>query len=363
MFLHLICDKKFAKTQIRVFEKYYPGQSLYVFTKGNDLNGIEGFNVTTLNGLMPRSIKSIISQCDNKIEDIFVYNANDLHRILSLYFKRKFGCKVHWMFFGSDLYNMLYYRYGFKLVDEPQTLLTYALNKLRLIKHYPLYEKFVANVDFFCFWNKYDYDLLKKYYKTPAKLKFYTHDEGLPYDLQLDDNLKKDYKLIQVNHSASWDGNHLTILRKIAQIDQKRELELLLPLNYGEKKVVDEVENYSSQQNLNVTILKDFMSKDQYFSIINRVNVAIFGHHRQEGGANLLNAFKSGTKVFLREDNNLLQLYKDWGIKVFSFEEDLNTFEDLIVPLSKEDKENNFRAFLHHMSDIRVAESMKTFMV
>ena len=89
------------------------------------------------------------------------------------------------------------------------------------------------------------------------------------------------------------------------------------------------------------------------------MNASIYGQHRQEGGGNIIQAFRSGTKVFLREDNNLLQLYRDWGLKVFSFENDLNSIEDLLTSLSIEDQILNNCRIQECMSRDKVSESMR----
>lgn len=364
MNLHLIYDKKFAKGQIELFEKFYSGQSLYVITKGNIISELKDYNTMLLNGLSIHSIKEIIRRCDGKIENIFVYNVSDVHCIIALYFWKRYRSRIYWMFFGSELYGKLYYRYNYPLFDEEHKSVTsYILDKFRLVKHWPLFKRFVAKVDFFCFWNNYDYELLKKYFKTTAKFKFYMHGEGLSADHNYSDN--KTYNpdcLIQINHSASRDGNHLTLLKRITQLDPERKLKLLIPLSYGEGKTVKNVEAYVAKEELNAQLLKDYMPRDEYFKLLGKVNTAIFGQHRQEGGANLIQAFLSGTKVFLREDNNLLLLFRDWGLKVFSFEQDLNSLDDLLSPLSKEDQERNYLSIIKAMSKEKVEESLKHFL-
>lgn len=364
MNLHLLYDKKFAKGQIEVFEQYFPGQSLYVITKGSDIIDLEKYNVMLLNNMTQKSLKSIQERCGNKIENIFVYNAGyDVQCIVALNIRKKCGSKIYWMFFGSDLYTNLYYRYNYPLIDdERKTLKNYLIDKMRMIKHWPLFKHFAAKVDYFCFWNIYDYQLLTKYVKTQAKFKFYTHDGGIAVN-----NNFVDYKkgntgcVVQINHSASWDGNHLTVLKKIARIDNDRRLKLLIPLSYGKQSVVKEVENFIEKERLNAEVLKAFLPIDEYYALTRKVNATIFGQHRQEGGYNIIQSFRSGTKVFLREDNNLLRLYRDWGLKVFSFEDDLNSIEDLLTPLPIEDQILNNCRIQECMSQEKVSESMRHF--
>lgn len=363
MYLHLLYDKKFAKGEIDVFEKYYPGESLYVFTRGGDKPDLVDNNVMFLDGCSLRSINKVAQRCEKKIDIVFVYNASDTHCILALYFNKIYGSKIHWMFFGSELYDNLYYRFNYKLIDEDQkSIFKFFLDKLRLVKHWPLFKLFASKVDRFCSWNIYDYKLLKEFVNTPAKFVFYTHDEGLIIEKELLEKKTNSFaRLIQINHSASWDGNHLTILKKIASLDPDHKLNLLIPISYGDNRVKDDVVNYVETKGMNVKLQRDFLLPDDYFRLIGQVDVAIFGHHRQEGGGNIVQALKQGTKVFLREDNNLLQLYRDWGIIVFSFEKDLNSIEDLITPLSLEDQRNNFYRIQYNLSQEKVSESMKHF--
>ena len=363
MYLHLLYDTKFSKGQIELFEKHHPDQSLYLITRGDDTLGLDYYNVMLWDGLSKQSLQTIVERCEGNIENVFVYNATDIHCVIALYMKRHFQCRVYWMFFGSDLYDNLYYRYNFPLIDnERKTAKKYITDKLKLFKHWPLFKRFAAKVDYFCFWNVYDYELLAKYVNTPAKFKFYTHGLGLTLDHDFTDY--KTYNtecLVQINHSASWDGNHLTLLKRLAEIDPERKAKLLLPLSYGSKSVVNDVERFVAEEKLNAQLLKDFLPRDEYFKVIDNVTTAIYGQHRQEGGGNLIKAFQSGVKVFLREDNNLLQLFRDWGLKVYSFEKDLKSLDDLITPLSREDQENNYIKIVEGLSRDKVDESMSNF--
>jgi hypothetical protein len=364
MYLHLLYDKKFAKGQIELFEKHYPDQSLYLITRGCNTSDLDDHNVMLWGGLSKQTLNAIVDRCSGKIEYVFVYNATDIHSFIALYMKRRFQCKVYWMFFGSDLYDNLYYRFNYPLLDnEHKSIKKYLIDKLKLVKHWPLFKSFAAIVDYFCFWNIYDYELLKKYVKTHAEFKFYVHGKGLLLEHEFADFKTKDLgTLVQINHSASWDGNHVTVLKRLAEIDSERKLNLLIPLSYGSKSIVEKVSTFVDTVGLKAQLLTDFMPKDEYFQMIGKVNSVIFGQHRQEGGGNILHALKSGTKVFLREDNNLLQLYRDWGLKVFSFEKDLNSVDELITPLSKDYQELNYHKIHEALSREKVDESMRHFL-
>ena len=86
----------------------------------------------------------------------------------------------------------------------------------------------------------------------------------------------------------------------------------------------------------------NYMPIDDYYKIIGRADVAIFGQLRQEAAGNIAFLLANGTKVFLRENNVLYEHYKKLGFMVFSFERDLNSINDL-VGLSTEEKIHNLR--------------------
>ena len=81
------------------------------------------------------------------------------------------------------------------------------------------------------------------------------------------------------------------------------------------------------------------------------------GHRRQEAGGNISFLLRNGKKVFLREDNTLLQYYRDLGCFVYSFEKDLNSKDDL-RPLTKEQQEINRNVMLKRISPEKIDDMM-----
>lgn len=361
--VHLISDAKFAPSQKKVFETFYPGKSLYVLSSEvkYDENSFDDVDCIYINKSDRNEWKKIEDKCDGKIDYVFVYYAISSHINIALYLQKKYGCKIYWMFFGADLYSPLYVRYNYPLFDCVKLDFFHKIKK-RLIGYYrwPLFKKFVKRVDSFCFWNPYDLELLKRYIPCNPKFRMYTHGTGSKpnYDYDFPEKIKNQ---VQVNHSASFTGNHITVLRKLSDLDFDRKLNVLMPLSYGSQSVLHKVESYVKSVNLGTTILKDFMPLDEYFKTINSSNSAIFGHNRQEAGGNISSLLRTGTKVFLRNSNNLLQFYRDYGVHIFSFEDDLNSIEDLLTPLSDSQKIENAERLNKVDSYSQVAESLKHF--
>ena len=89
----------------------------------------------------------------------------------------------------------------------------------------------------------------------------------------------------------------------------------------------------------------DYMSCKEYFKMLDSIDVAIFGQRRQEASGNIIQLLKNGVKVFLRNDNNLLDYYREKGYIIFSFEDDLKDMESM-TPLSLDEQRHNREVFL-----------------
>jgi dTDP-N-acetylfucosamine:lipid II N-acetylfucosaminyltransferase len=155
-----------------------------------------------------------------------------------------------------------------------------------------------------------------------------------------------------VNNSASKNGNHATILNKIKIVDKDQTVsKIICPLSYGNPEIVNKTTKLGEilfEDKFNP--LLDFLDKDSYFSLIEDVSVAFFGHRRQEAASNISQLLGNGVKVFLRNDNNIMLFMRDKGFLVFSFEDDFNSIEDL-NPLTMAQMIQNQNAFLKMVNE------------
>ena len=160
-----------------------------------------------------------------------------------------------------------------------------------------------------------------------------------------------------VNHSASYTGNHLTVIDKLYSLSVQ-DVKLIFPLSYGpdlHKRLIEEKANSLFPNKC--IFLTEYMPIDTYYSKINKCQCAIMGHRRQEAGSNISFLLRNGKKVFLREDNSLLYYYRDLGCAIYSFENDLNSIDDL-QPLTKEQQEINRKIILDSISKDKLDNMM-----
>jgi hypothetical protein len=195
---------------------------------------------------------------------------------------------------------------------------------------------------------------LKKYYSIQASHLDFGFYNAFDYSTsQL--SKKREFK-ISVNQSASLSGNHLTILQKIHSIDSgKLVSEIIVPLSYGNEIVADKViEEGYLLFNSKLIPLTDFMDRDAYFELFKDVSVAFFGARRQEASGNIVQLLREGVKIFLRNDNNMLEYLRIKGFLVYSFEDDFQSIEDL-RGLSTDEMLRNRQAF-HNWINLEAEE-------
>lgn len=354
MNVHILPEDKFTQYARQLFEKYYPQENLYIVNT-SDINNLKYLSLTDdflfLDLMNENSLPIIEEKANHKIENIFVHYLNKPHGDVALKLKHKYNSKLYWIPFGVDLYPILKDKKKYILNDYPikpcKERFTCKLIRQRIkdcIKKiigidYTYFYRFVEHCDYFCFWDIYDYELLVNNFHTKCKFKFFAYNEEVL--IPIIENAQKTNTII-INNSASPSGNHLSVMRKLLHIDNEKQFDIILPLSYGDDCVVKQVTEYANKYYGNkTTILKDFIPLEQYNEILSKTSVAIFGNRRQEAAGNIFMHMRLGNKVFLRKENNIYRLVKEWGGYVYCFEKELNTIEDLLTPLTQEQIQKN----------------------
>jgi dTDP-N-acetylfucosamine:lipid II N-acetylfucosaminyltransferase len=341
--IHVIDDDKFFYPAYRSFEENYGDSNIYlclVSKRDKRVNSYSGniYYCNILNKKCSIEIKNIIVR--NDLKRAFIHYANDLKvSFVSAYLVDK-KIKLFWIFFGADLYSRLNKGSGLfnkkvfpNIFIIPETISRIVLRFRIFIFHIVYlnrintntFRNFCKRVDFFCFWNEYDYQIFLDNFKTSAKLKYFLYYRLLPK--QLETNLELKSKVL-VNHSASRSGNHIAVFEKLKRIGFDGEI--ICPISYGNlgmSKIIKQ--RGSALFGHNFRYLTNFLPPTDYYSLLLEVKVAVFGHQRQEAAANIFIMLKFGAKIFLRNDNSILKWLRVRGFVVFSFEDDLNALSDL----------------------------------
>lgn len=145
-------------------------------------------------------------------------------------------------------------------------------------------------------------------------------------------------KKIFVGNSGHPTNNHLDILNLIKEFDNEK-INVYVPLSYGNREYIKHIcaigNSYFGKR---FHPLLNHLNLQDYSDLMNRMNIFVFNSYRQQGIGTIVQAFWSGGKVFLSNNNITSSYYKDQGLNFFSIEDDLSKTDtqSLFDPLTKD---------------------------
>lgn len=364
--LHLSFDGHGVDRYIPLFEHFYPNRNIWYISEikkaPKRMNKYEAENVHWTKPWIDKIYLQEIAELsrNNIIERIVCHGCSSIYNeILELLFREK-KYKVYWLFWGFELYRPLGYSGKKRMIDDesfwnpisycqPTIYAQFFWSTImRRGKSEDTLKKFLEYADYFCFWLYEDYLLLQKYYPNHAQFRHFQYGaswKGREKQGLTEKYFEKEPRTVMINHQASMFGNHTTILKKLKSLKGIDAFKITAPLSYGSRMVRLKTcwlgKRYFKD---NFQPLVDYIPRDDYFNIVGKVGVAIFGQLRQEAAGNLVFLLANGTKIFMREESTLFQHYKKYGFIVFSFEKDLNSIDDL-KELSLEEKRHNAKVY------------------
>lgn len=353
--LHLCYDDPFIDNSKVDFEKFYPAQNIFCVIPRPSIKErlVKMTEAIWLERGKP-NIKMLERLCDEKrVDNIVVHGIDpDFLTILKVINSNK-KRRVFWLFYGNELYYALGEKTDYPLMDIQSpfslgswiapTKYNYWLRKiLRKPVYYEMVEELLSHADFFCFWLYEDYLLLKKYFDTDIKFRYFHYNSISRLEaIKVAPNYNKNIGEIRIGHSASKTENQETIIKILSKIDKYNEYKKIFPLTYGStyyRKIVMKMgRHYFGDQ---FTPILTHVSREEYYNSLSQTGVAIFGMNRQEAAGNIYPLLKSGAKVFLRENNVLLEHCRKQGFIIYSVENDLKSIDDL-RPLTHQQMDHN----------------------
>lgn len=362
--LHIFTDEKFFDRVSLFFDSLSNVKNLYYYYIGDKNIPFKYIKCKDKVKLISsfRDYQDILSS--SQIDIIYFQS---LHTSFYRYFKYiNSKTIVIWWCFGFEIYNSQRFFSPLVKVDLfKQQTLEYRRNyiKYNSIKDYlrPIYwilcfpvdywrrKKILGRIDYFSPILPIEYVLMKK--NPFFKAKPFMLNEGPGFKLDVKFTNFKYAQNILIGNSLTYTNNHLDIFYKIRSYKLENQ-KYIIPINYGTDYCGNrELFKKLSGLSLDNTIwVEDFLSLEDYKTLISTASHAIFGHMRQQAMGNINLCLLSGVKVFLYKDSILYRQLKDYGYTVFSIEEDL-TEQALQIPLSSEDAYKNYTIKLQLSAD------------
>lgn len=267
---------------------------------------------------------------------------------LYLYLKKKFTNKhMVWIEWGADLYD-------FQLKDKPS-----LKNKIS----FHVGQEVRNNVNTFIGIFPPDCDYYKAHYpKSKAKIYAARYlggrgDHLYNYDYADDCRLRQTLKnnetiYIQVGHNGQEQLKHiaaLEYLRKYADED----IMLFLPLSYsGTEEYINKIREYLERYFKGKYIILDtFMPVDDYFKLLDRVDIAIFNTVRQTGLGNVQRMIRKNVKLFMPENSTMFNYFNSWGIPIHSVESIKNMTFSKFIEVTDWNNTLGPKKYIEYLSD------------
>lgn len=365
--VHLINDEKFLPRFIVRAEKHFSSIAYVVFGATTPFTFLNEASNVCLSSRWK-------SEKDGEIEDVYIHFMT--YQKIKWVQRHAPKARVHWIYFGSDLYELLSVFHGFNLFskyDKTGGFLSQIKGKTpldrikrygSLVLYHQVFKKFVkSHLSTFRFWNEGDFQLFKNAFTTHARFEFFQYGAYLQSDIDyvcqsLRTTSDKESLDILINHSGTRSGNHLDILKRLQRSHTAKNPHFHAILSYGDKEHIEEVSAFGATEfGENFHGYTEFMPRLSYYELLSKMDIAIFGHRRQEAGNSLFISMLLGTKVFILNDSVLLPYLEQHGFHFYTLA-DIGS-QGWTHPLSKAQREDNKIRALAYFDQARIELAYK----
>lgn len=288
------------------------------------------------------------------------YDVLFFHSIMTQYWKYfKYIPKniiVIWWCWGFELYHKVHGMSPILQIDlyKPKTSVLIKSFQSRMDKvkdfvkdHFAKYywylqrDKVLSRVDYFQPVIPMEYNMMKSLKGFHAKEYYYPNCFNVYQNISAINPVDPNGSIL-IGNSASETNNHIDIWHTIKSYIQT-ERTIIIPLSYGHEYYADAVEKEIKKDGRKVITLRQFMPRDEYFTLINSCSYAIFGVMRQQAMGNIYYALSHGLKLFIYKDSMVYKFLQESGYVVFAIEDvDESSFQ---IPLTMEQQTQNKKAF------------------
>ncbi len=350
--VHLMKNEKFTKGVVRFYNQFFnTGEhEILYYRKTEDSELIDSTCSIEQNEFLPekhynlvRYLKSL--KCDYIVlHSLFLTAAEKVKLLLD----RQLFSKIVWIEWGADLYSWKY-PFGIKNIIKNQVNFLFRNKVNRIICIFP------PDIDYFHkkFPRSKGSVFYAPYKSYPVDEEFQSYKEESKLDLAIK---KGDTIYIQIGQNSLETLNHVEVLHDLERF-RDENIRLFLPLNYGgTKEYADSIEQYANALFPGkVIVLRDFMPKEEYFKLTQKISIAIFDTERQCGLGNINRLNFRNVKVYLSEKGPMYKYFREKGVPVEKYENiKTMSFEDFIQPLQTTEKEK-FNSYINELSSIDVA--------
>ncbi len=345
--LHLCKDDKFIDSFIRNLEQIDNINNHYFISYNQ--RGEGKFKSITSKYVKFVPLTKIFSfSFLNQFRNIFIHNLSiEITDIVSFILPSQ---KLFWVFFGADFYSVsqkeqfcpltrsFLYNEGLKKYI-PNYILKLRNNRFKE-SNKKKKKKIIERADYILHYNRFELDLIKQEFNIKAKYIDFIYgmtgelfssnasfSDSILYDLF---GIEKGNSLL-IGNSGNPTNNHLEIFQKLILNNQFKTYNVIVPLSYGSKGYINFILKEGKRLfGHRFFPILDFLNREDYFSLLHSIDIAIFNHKRGQGAGNILPLLLYEKTVFLNFGNPLYYLLKQYNIFVKRID-DLDCKNDIAI--------------------------------
>lgn len=268
-----------------------------------------------------RNVVTLVKEM-NKCDKIFLHGLFNTSILLLLWAQPWVLKKTYWCIWGSDLYR---YRTG---NTSLKNRLIEALRRCVIKKIGNL----VTHV-------KGDCELAKIHYNNSGNYHYcFMYSSNTYRKMKMTNKSHGNGRItIQVGNSADPSNNHVEVFEKL--ISFRDSIDVICPLSYGDAHYREYIlikgkEIFGDR----FKPITEFLPIEEYRSLLERIDVAIFNHDRQQAIGNITALLGYGKKVYIREETTTWQFCIDHDLNVYSAN---CKYDDLLESIDREIAQKN----------------------
>ena len=236
-------------------------------------------------------------------EKIFIHNFASPWLLLFFFFSPKLIKKCYWVIWGKDLY---YYKLLKKKRFYHRIYEFFRKKVFKRIKH------IVTHV-------YGDALLAKKWYQVEAQWhECFMYPNNLYSPTKMSKVDKNNEIYVMVGNSADPSNNHLDVFKQM--LPWLNDItKVFVPLSYGDKAYAQIVDSKGAELLSDKFFpIYELMDYDKYIEFLMTIDVAIFGHKRQQAMGNITTLLGMQKKIYIRDDITSWSFFSNLGIKLFN---------------------------------------------
>lgn len=284
----------------------------------------------------------------NRADKVVLHGLFDIKLVLILFFMPWLLKKCYWVIWGGDLYA---YKRGGRSWGW----------KLREIFRRPV----IRNVGYLVTYIPGDVDRARSWYSARGEYLeclMYTsnvvHRAATNFNSSNNETHDCSSPSLLVGNSSDPSNNHVDVLKKLRGYSDKIS-EIVVPLSYGHeenaKKVIAKGNEWFAEK---FTPLTQLMEYESYLQVLDRIDIAIFNHDRQQAMGNTITLLALGKTIYMRSTVSQYSFLQSLGLAIMEIDsfnmqmlsaEDASKNVELVNSFFSSD---NLKAQLEHVFEV-----------